>query len=152
MDNPMSLDEAEKFDAELFRKNFSSQQKEYGENYIFENDELMEYCLLHKNDTGLPVYCFADDGGSWKKHNHPLWFLMVNGYDKNNEVIPFTVSDNPKIVGHYNLKVNRNDINRVISFIIQNRKGLISLGNDEISNDEFEDNMDTFQYRINNEN
>ena len=148
MNHPMTLDEAEKFNAELFKKNFSPRPQEPIENYKFEYDELMEYCLLQKSDTGLPVYCFADDGGSWKRRNHPLWFLMVNGYDKTDEVIPFTVSDYPKMVGQYDLKVSKGDINKVMNFIIQNRKGLTALGNNEISNDEFEDNMDTFQYHM----
>lgn len=147
MNHPMTLDEADSFNADLFKKNFSSQETN-SENYQFEIDELMEYCLLTPKYTGLPMECYADDGGSWKTRNHPLWFLMKNGYGNTHDVIPFTVDANPKVVGEYGLKINHNDVNKVINFILRNKEGLIALGNGNIRNIDFIKNIDTFQYRM----
>lgn len=148
MNNPMTLDEAEKFNAELFKKNFDSSIETNKVNYKFEIDELMEYLLLRKEKTGLPVECYADDGGSFKIRKHPLWFLMKNGYGNTHDVVPFTVDGNPRIVGNYKLNVSQTDINKVISFIIQNRNKIIALGNDDIDNIEFLNTIDTFQYKM----
>lgn len=145
----MSDVQADKFNNEFYRQYYGEDDKENNNgNYEFDDDELMEYCLLSPKDTGLPMECYADDGGSWKGRNHPLWFLMVNGYGDEPEVVPFTVCNNPQIVGNYNIKVRQNDVDNVRSFIIQNLNGIISLGNGEINSGVFEDNMDTFQYRM----
>ena len=42
-------------------------------------DELMEYVWCKPELTGLPVDFFADDGGSYKMHNHiPLVLEQIN--------------------------------------------------------------------------
>lgn len=149
MNHLMLLDEAEKFDAELFKQSFGGKKSENEENYVFDDDEYMEYVLLRKEDTFLPVDCMADDGGSYKMRNHPLWFLMANGYNRDyTEFIPITVDKFTKIIGRHDIKVSQSDIEKVREFIYNNMRLLIQLGNDEIDNADFIENMNTYQHRM----
>jgi hypothetical protein len=108
---------------------FKSYEKE-------DEDELMEFIFLSKERTGLPVDCYADDGGSFKRHNHPLWFYACNGYGNQTfDVLPISVSDKPQILlDNYQLKIADNDLTSIYQFIKANKKLLISLAFESIDN------------------
>ena len=119
------------------------------DNYQFDEDEYMEYMTIRKEKTHLPVDIMVDDGGSYKMRNHSLWLLMANGYERpTDEFIPLSVDKFAKIVGNYELKISKSDFEKVRGFIFNNMKSLIELGNDNIDNVEFLENIDTYQYSM----
>lgn len=106
--------------------------------YIFEEDELMEYVFLPKALTSLSVDCFADDGGSYRDRKHILWFLFRNSYDGNtNEVIPVIVSKNPKIWRQKGIAITEGDLEKIYSFIRINKNLIVQLAKGEIENSDF---------------
>lgn len=113
-------------------------QKEFDIYRSQDEDELMEYVYLSKERTGLPMDCFADDDGSFKLHNHPLWFYVTNGYEPSLDVLPFSVSDSPEImISNPALHLSDNDISQVKEFIIANKHMIVDLANGQLKNTEF---------------
>ena len=102
-------------------------------------DELMEYMWLKPKFTGLKVDIFADDGGSYLRHNHELLLFVRNGYDKTvEEFIPNSISDNPKILDDtIDLMISYDDICDIQDFIVSNFKDLKALADRKISQIEF---------------
>ena len=107
--------------------------------YMIHDDlELLEFLLLRTTRTGLPVDIFVDDGLSYVRHKHPLWLYFKNGYCDTADVIPVSISNNPKIlVQSPVLNISKSDLQKIFSFIVLNKKLIEKLGNDIIQNIEF---------------
>jgi hypothetical protein len=108
--------------------------------YQSENeDELMEYAMLWPQDTGIVnLYCFADDGYAYKRHHHPIWFFICNGYGKHvHNYLPICVTDSPYIVlDKYPLNISKTDLEKVFCFIKLNKQILIDIAKQKITNSE----------------
>lgn len=103
-----------------------------------DEDELMEYLYLPKSVTGLKVDCFADDGGSFVIHDHPLWFYFTNSYEDNFDILPLSIEKNPKIlVANPELHISMEDFTMVKQYVSINRKLLSDLGTDQITNADY---------------
>jgi hypothetical protein len=103
-----------------------------------DNYELMEYVYIDKHKYHLPVTCYADDGGSFKLHGHPLWFYMCNSYKDVCDVLPLSICSDPQIlVSGYKLKISQSDFEVVRSFIKKNADLIYTLGIGQISNADF---------------
>ena len=150
MDNPMTLLEAEAFNAEMVRKAMEDKGKaeRMKNNYQFSEGEMYGYFPLTRRDTGLPVELLADDSGTYKKFNHPLWLLIYNGYKPTDEVIPMTIDATGEIVGTYDLNISYDDIRKVREFMHRNMDGLKAVADEQMSSYEFVKNMDLSQYRM----
>lgn len=100
-----------------------------------DSDELTEYMWLRPHLTNLNVDIFVDDGGSYRRHNHPLLLLARNGYDKSvNEFISFSVSEKPNILNpEIDYNISYNDIYAIQDFIISNLTNLSALADENIS-------------------
>ncbi len=106
--------------------------------YTFEEDELMEYTYISKKVSGLPVDCFADDGGSYQMRGHDMWFLFRNSYNRDtNDVIPIIVSAHPKVAMHYKTKLSVSDVSKILEYVAINYDVLIGLANDKLTHGEF---------------
>jgi hypothetical protein len=107
--------------------------------YLDDEDELIEYTFIDKKRFHLPVNCFSDDDGVYKLHNHPLWFLMCNGYGRYDfDVLPLSVDDDPKVlINNYKLNISDSDFGIIREFIKSNRDAIIQLANGIIRNTEF---------------
>jgi hypothetical protein len=107
--------------------------------YIAEEDELIEYTFIDKNRYGLPVNCFADDDGAYKCHNHPLWFLMINNYGNDSlDMLPLSIDDNPNVlVSDYNLHIKESDFEIIKNFIRINKDAILQLSNGTLINTAF---------------
>lgn len=125
--------------------------KKIYENYqLHDVDELMEFMWLKPNITQLNVDIFVDDGGSYLRNNHDLLVFVRNGYTKDvSEFIPFLVSQTPVILDkNLNYNITYNDIFAVQDFIKTNVNVLFKLANEEISHDEFINQIKVPYYSI----
>lgn len=106
------------------------------ETRLLRDDELMEYARLRKNNTGLDVDIFVDDGGAYKRYGHPLWVYVRNGYSNNDPVFPIVVSKRPS-KPLKKLNIRKIDLRAVLLFISQNASLLEMFANEEIEHEEF---------------
>jgi len=113
------------------------------EKYQTEDDmELYEYLCLDKIRTNLPMRIFVDDGGAYKRHGHPLWLYICNGYSSESPVLPVLISRSPSIpLARYHLNVSEQDLRKVFRFIRENYDLIWDLANDKIVNTEFKKTM-----------
>lgn len=103
--------------------------------YRKEDDtETMEFFLLRPQDTGLSVRLLIDDGGSYIEHNHPLFVYFQNGTDRSDDIIPVSVSSDPKIMIRDVplLKISKQELSRIFKFVKTNSKLLCQAANGEI--------------------
>ena len=121
--------------------------------------ELYEYATLESSQTNLPIRCYVDEGLSYKRHRHPLWLYVTNGYNHTPSIIPFSICANPTTLFNSkdsNVRLSRQDINKVRQFIRLNLKNLIQLGEGKIGFDAFcailipikEEKSSLMEYRV----
>ena len=125
----------------LTEENIKRIIKEEVRNTLFSNDEdrIMEYMWLKPKITGLKVDIFVDDGGSYKRHGHPLILLARNGYDKSvSSFLVFLVGNNPLILNQeIDFGITYNDIFAIQDFIQANYAGLQELADGNLTQREF---------------
>ena len=93
-------------------------RREY-EEYRKENyDDSFEYNYFMPRHTGLDVEIALDSYESYKHFNHPLWLYFRNGYDRNNILLPLSISGNPTIlVKGYKLNISNKSLRQLKSFV-----------------------------------
>lgn len=103
--------------------------------------ELYEYATLESSQTNLPIRCYVDESGSYKRHHHPLWLYVANGYNHTPSVVPFSICGqqqplfrNPK---SDKIRLSKEDVENVKQFIKLNLPSLIDLGEEKIDFDAF---------------
>ena len=114
-------------------------------------EDIWEFHGLKKDDTGLPVNIFVDDGSSYKMRNHPLWVYFQNGYDDNwgdKEFLPISVSVSPKLLTNKKIKISSSDLKRVVKFIVVNRTILKKLADEKINQLSFWKEMDMNRIKL----
>ena len=110
------------------------------ESGLFRDDELMEYARLRKNNTGLDMDIFVDDGGAYKRYEHPLWIYVRNGYSNTDPVFPIVVSKHPSLprnISQKKLNIKNIDLKAVLIFVSQNASLLKMFADEEIEHEEF---------------
>lgn len=113
--------------------NFNEYQKE-------DDTEMMEYLRVWPDDSGISVDLWVDDGGSYIRHNHPLWLYFRNGKTIKDGFIPISINDNPQImIRKPKLNIDKTTLIKIITFIRKNKKNIIKLAKGEIINTEFLD-------------
>lgn len=112
-------------------------------NYQAEDkDELMEYSLVKTKFSGLCVDLYADDGGAYKRHKHPLWAYFRNGIKKTDNVLPISVDDNPQLlICNHKINISENIYKDICNFIKSNKDLLIDFANDQLGHKEFFDRL-----------
>ena len=98
--------------------------------------ELFEYVTLESGLTNLPIRCYVDEGGSYKRHHHPLWLYVANGYNHTPSVVPFSICGDPQPLfinpQTDKIRLSREDVEKVKRFIKLNLQNLIDLGEEKI--------------------
>jgi len=109
------------------------------ESYLDEDeDELMEYLCIIPEKTGLSMKIYVDDGWAYKRHDHPIWLYIRNGYSSDAPILPVIVSDEPCIpLRRFRLEVSEQDLEMVYGFILGNYANLVRLACDRIINVDF---------------
>lgn len=103
---------------------------------LLRDDELMEYARLRNEDTGVGVDVFVDDGGAYKRYNHPLWVYVRNGYRATDPFFHIEVSENPSAPNiEYN--ISEANVQAVLQFIRQNASLLKAFADEQIGHNEF---------------
>ena len=106
------------------------------ENGLSKDDELMEYARLTKQNTGLDVDIFVDDGGAYKRYGHPLRVYIRNGYTDSDPVFHIEVSDKPSAPKiQYNIQ--ETDLEAILAFISRNADLLRLFADEEIEHLDF---------------
>ena len=103
----------------------------FNEMGLLDDEELMEYAWLRKDNTGIDIDIFVDDGGSYKRYGHPLWVYVRNGYTDNDPFFHVIVSKTPKLP-KIDYNINSFQLNAVTAFIELNADLLKMLSDDEI--------------------
>lgn len=100
--------------------------------------EFHDFLPLRPKETGVPVEILLDDGSSYQRHEHPLFAYFKNGYNREDDYLPISVSYNPQImVANPKLKISNEDLDKVKSFISSNKNGIEDLANEVIRGREF---------------
>ena len=103
-------------------------------------DELMEFYSLKPELTGIPVLLKIDDGGSYIRHDHPIWVYLKNGYNQFEDFLPISVCENPEfLIANPILKIDKDVIGKTFDFIKEYRKELIDIANEKLESIDFED-------------
>ena len=115
--------------------NFVDYQKE-------DDMEMMEYLKIWPEDSGIPIELWVDDGGSYIRHNHPLWLYFRNGKTMKDDFIPISINDNPQImINNPKLKIDNVTLIKIKTFIRRNKVNIIKLAKGKILNTDFLDNI-----------
>lgn len=119
--------------------------------YQKEDDtEMMEYLKVWPDDSGIPVELWVDDGGSYIRHNHPLWLYFRNGKTNKDKFIPVSIKDNPQImVNNPKLNIDKTTFIKIITFIRRNKKNIIKLAKGQILNTDFLNNIKPVNTNLN---
>ena len=109
-------------------------RREY-EEYRKENyDDSFEYNYFMPRHTGLDVEIALDSYESYKHFNHPLWLYFRNGYDRNNILLPLSISGNPTIlVKGYKLNISNKSLRQLKSFVRKYYAYFVDYANRRIS-------------------
>lgn len=111
--------------------NFKSYQEE-------DDMEFHEFLPLRPKETGVPVEILLDDGSSYQRHEHPLFAYFKNGYNREDDYLPISVSYNPQIMAaNPKLKISNEDFMKVKAFIRINKVGIENLATEKIRGREF---------------
>ena len=112
--------------------------------------ELMEYALVKPKFSGLNVELFADDGGAYIRHEHPLWIYFRNGCSKSDNVLPISIDATaPRVlVNEYKLNISDDDFNSIIDFVRQHASLLTDFANRKLSHIIFFHSIQTNLFEI----
>lgn len=112
--------------------------------------ELMEFLKIWPDDSGIPVELWVDDGGSYIRHDHPLWLYFRNGKTIKDKFIPVSINDNPQImVKNPKLNIDKTTFIKIITFIRRNKKNIIKLAKGQILNTDFLNNIKPVNTNLN---
>lgn len=100
---------------------------------------------LSPNKTQLPVTILVDEGASVRSNKTSICLYFRNSYDESdNTFIPITISKNPTVLyGDSRLHIYRNDLQKILWFIVRNHKRLIDVAYDRLDIDDFVDGLGT---------
>ena len=111
---------------------------------VYTDEMLLEMANISQNTTGLDVIIWVQTNNtqSTGKHNLPRIKFQNNTAIKIqiNELIPISISDNPKILLKNNdlnkIKISQAQINAVKLWIVKNKEILIDYWEEKITTDE----------------
>ena len=111
---------------------------------IYTDEMLLEMANISQNTTGLDVIIWVQTNNtqSTGKHNLPRIKFQNNMETRVqiNELIPISISDNPKILLNNNdlnkIKISQAQINGLKQWIVQNKEILIDYWEENITTDE----------------
>ena len=111
---------------------------------VYTDEMLLEMANISQNTTGLDVIIWVqtDNTQSAWKHNLPRIKFQNNTATKIqiNELIPISISDEPKILLKNNdlnkIKISQEQINEVKLWIVKNKEILIDYWKEKITTDE----------------
>ena len=111
---------------------------------VYTDEMLLEMANISQNTTGLDVIIWVQTNNtqSTGKHNLPRIKFQNNAETRVqiNELIPISISDNPKILLNNNdlnkIKISQAQINGVKQWIVQNKEILIDYWEENITTDE----------------
>lgn len=111
---------------------------------IYTDEMLLEMANISQNTTGLDVIIWVQTNNtqSTGKHNLPRIKFQNNTETRVqiNELIPISISDNPKILLNNNdlnkIKISQAQINGIKQWIVQNKEILIDYWQEQITTDE----------------
>ena len=111
---------------------------------VYTDEMLLEMANISQHATGLDVIIWVQTNNtqSTGKHNLPRIKFQNNTEtrDQINELIPISISDNPKILLNNNdlnkIKISQAQINGIKQLIVQNKEILIDYWQEQITTDE----------------
>ena len=109
---------------------------EFNEMGLLDEEELLEYAWLKKENTGIDIDIFVDDGGSYKRYGHPLWIYARNGHTDNDPFFHIIVSNKPELP-NIDYNISSFELRAITAFVEINANLLRMLADDEISHLEF---------------
>lgn len=113
------------------------------------NDDMVEYSTIQPMYTGLNVDLFVDSGLAYKHNNHIPIVFVRDGYGKEENFMPISISQNPSLVTNNAPKIiSREDLNSALIFIRSNYEGLLLLANDESSVSDFISNIKKYNQMV----
>ena len=107
---------------------------------VYTDEMLLEMATISQNTTGLDVIIWVTQ--STGKHNLPRIKFQNNTATKIqiNELIPISISDDPKILLKNNdlnkIKISQTQINGIKQWIMKNKEILIDYWEEKITTDE----------------
>lgn len=115
-------------------------EDKYGAKY---QDDMMEYLWLKPSVTHLNVDIFVDDGFAFKRSDRSILLYVRNGYTTQvSDFIPMSVCEQPTVTdSNMDFNVDYEDLFAVQDFIQMNLVALIRLANEQISAQEFVQNL-----------
>lgn len=105
-------------------------------NKLLQEQLLLEFANISKNDYKTPVGLWVDEAGNKRQNEHggSPRIKIVNNYDEDfNNLIDVTISDNPEPKPKNKLKISNSDFNKMRQFIIKNKDILLKRYNNEIT-------------------
>ena len=103
------------------------------------HDVLLEFCRLRPSDTGLSVEIFLDDGGAYKRNNHPLQVYVQNDYGNVANVLPIEVeASSHNTILPTNMGISSADHQKVLEFISKNKDLIKQLADGQVDHLEIE--------------
>lgn len=111
---------------------------------VYTDEMLLEMATISQNTTGLDVIIWVQTNNtqSTGKHNLPRIKFQNNTATKIqiNELIPISISDDPKILLKNNdlnkIKISQTQINEIKQWIMKNKEILIDYWEEKITTDE----------------
>jgi hypothetical protein len=111
---------------------------------VYTDEMLLEMANISQNTTGLDVIIWLQTNNTQSRgqHNLPRIKFQNNTATKvqTNELIPISISDNPKILLNNNdlnkIKISQAQINGVKQWIVKNKEILIDYWEENITTDE----------------
>lgn len=102
------------------------------------HDGLLEFCRLRPSDTGLSVEIFLDDGGAYKRNNHPLQVYVQNDYGNVANVLPIEVdASSLNTLSPPNIGISLDDYQEVLGFISKNKDLIKQLADGQVDHLDF---------------
>ncbi len=99
-------------------------------------DDLIEYCRLRPEKTGLNVEIFLDDGEAYKRNGHPLWVYIQNNYNDITDVIPIEV-ETLSVISDKKVNIDINDYENVLKYIKKNKELIKGLTDNSVKHLEY---------------
>lgn len=100
--------------------------------YLDKNiDELLEYSFIPPRLSSLNVPCLIDCDESFKHHKHPMWILIGNGANLEEDGwLPFSIEDNAQmLIKERKTNLSPSDIADIQEFIRVNKNLLSAFAN-----------------------